>query len=437
MAKKTTKYRTALPAKPDNKVEKNDYATLQNINRDKILDFFVSPVSQWSVDAVCSAIDNHERGNFITSGKMSDNMLRDSRVASVLDTRVLGVLALPFEWKFDNEPSQADKDALATLQIYWNKIFENSVAAQLLKTTLLMGFSISNIYWRSIDNLWIPQITPWHPSNTYYNIGTRLFNIMTETNGVIEYHPGDYKWLLLKHLDHERPYMAGLVRRLGTNWLAKQYALADWRTNSAVYGNPIRKLSTTMEAAAQIDVYQFIRDITDRIRKGAPIALPAGFDLIQMDSSQKSPEMFKLLIDKCDTEIAIAVLGQNLTTDSTQGNGSYALGSVHAKILQTYIEADIAMLQKSIYEQVIVPFYSFNFEDTIQIPKPSWDAVPPEDVGEVSKGMLDRSMSLVHLADALSKLKDMDMIKDINVNDLLREFRLPLATSYTTPNARN
>lgn len=418
---------------PNNKPREDSIlSTFKDVNKDKVLDIFVSPTTLWSVDDAIGAVNQHEIGNFNRSGRLADNMQRDVRLASVLDTRVLGVLALPFEWKFDNEPSTKDKQALEILESYWHLIWKSSIAAQLLKTNILMGFSLTNLYWDLIDGFYIPKLTVWHPSNTYYNIMTRKFNALTENNAVLEVNEGDYRWMLTKGLDNERPYQSGAVRRLGFVYLTKQYALADWRTNSAVYGNPIRKLTTTMEAAIQIDVFQFIRDITQRIRMGAPIALPSGFDLTQMDSSQRSPEMFDLLISKCDIELAIGVLGQNLTTDSTQGNGSYALGTVHAKVMQTYIEADVCMLEEAIYNQLVIPFYEFNFDDSIQLPKPRYNSVPPEDLGEISKGLLARAQSLVQLTDALTKMRDLDILKDINTDELFREFRLPLKTDYTS-----
>lgn len=422
--KRTTK------KKPDNKPN-TTLSSLQDINKDRVLDIFVSPSTLWSPEDVSSAINAHRNGTFNRSGRLVDNMLGDARLASVLDTRTLGVLSLPFEWKFDNQPSEKDKQALSVLESYWNSIFSSSIAAQLLRTTILMGFSISSIYWESEDKYWIPKLTVWHPSNTFFNTANRQYCALTYNQGMLEVDEDDYRWMLIKNLDNERAFISAAVIKLGAVYLTKQYALADWRTNSATYGNPIRKLSTTMEAAIQIDVFQFIKDITQRIRMGAPIALPAGFDLTQMEATEKSPEMFSLLIDKCDTAIAIGVLGQNLTTDSTQGNGSYALGTVHAKVMQNYIEADVCMLEEAIYNQLVIPFYNFNFDESVQVPKPRYNSVPPEDLGEISKGMLSRSQSLVHLSDALTKMKDLDLLKEINMDELFREFRLPLKSDIS------
>lgn len=439
--------RASSKKKPVNKPEQTprSIGIYEDPKKDRILDLWVSPVSKWPVEAAVNALDNHERGNFTLSGKLSENMLRDSRIGSCLDTRVLGVLSLPFEWKFDKDPTEEDLGALEILEDFWRDILSDSIAASALRWTILMGFSIVNVYWDDIDGYWFPKLTVWHPSNSYYNIGTRKMNAFTFNQSVVELGDkerdgvdaeGDYRWMVFKMLDNDRPFMSGAIRRLAFSYLCRQYALNDWRGNSAVYGNPIRKLMATMEDAAQFDVYQFLKDIAERIRMGLPIMLPQGFDLQQLESTQHSPEMFKLLVDKCDTDIAISLLGQNLTTDSTTGNGSYALGTVHAKILQNYIEADVNMLQKTLYNQLIVPFYNFNFADYIQKPKPTWDCVPPEDVGEVSKGLLARSQSLVQLSSALSSFQQLGIMDKINLTELFREFRLPLNVPYNTPSVR-
>lgn len=405
----------------------------EDVKKDKVLDLYVAPTTIWTVNAAVAALDAHERGAFSTSGRLADNMLRDPRIGSVMDTRVLGVLGLPFEWKFDKQPTPEDMGALEILQNSWHHMFLDSVAAQVLRNTILMGVSIVNLYWETVDGYFIPQLTVWHPANSYYNIGSRKLNAFTYNQSVVELNKGDHRWMVFKLLDHERPWMSGAIRRLAFSYLARTYAMNDWRTNSTVYGNPIRKLMSTMEAAAQPDTFSFIADLAERLRMGAPVMLPYGFDLQQLESTQHSPEMFKLLIDKCDTDIAISVLGQNLTTDSTQGNGSYALGSVHAKVLQDYLEADVSMLQKTIYQQLLVPFYQFNFDSSVQVPHPHWNQVPPEDIGEISKGLLARAQSLVQLTTALQGLQSVGLLNQINLTDMFREFRLPLNTEYNTP----
>ena len=419
--------------KPVNKPDdyKAAMSAFYNEPKDKIQDIYVAPSTQWSVQAAISALDNHERGNFSLSGRLADNMLRDARIGSVLDTRVLGVLGLPFEWKFDKDPTPEDMGALEVLQDCWHHMFMDSVAAQVLKNTILMGLSLVNLYWEEYGGYYIPKLTVWHPSNAYYNIGTRRINAFTQNQNVIEMNEGDYRWMVFKLLDHERPFMSGAVRRLAFSYLARTYAMNDWRTNSAVYGNPIRKLMTTMEDAAQPEIYQFISDITDRIRMGAPIMLPFGFDLQQLEATQHSPEMFKLLIDKCDTDIAISVLGQNLTTEVK--SGSYAAANIHRDIMLEYLQADVNLLNKTVYHQLILPFYQFNFADTVQIPHPHWDATIPEDTEQINEALLKRATALNYLGDALTKLSGSGFGDMINMAEIAREFRIPLNTKYNTP----
>jgi phage gp29-like protein len=430
--------KSATPPKPAKKkkpINKPDDFSRKPIAtddlKDRILDLYVAPTTQWSVQSAIAALDNHERGNFSTSGRLADNMLRDPRIGSVIDTRVLGVLGLPFEWKFDKDPTPQDMGALEILQESWHHMFMDSVAAQVLRNTIIMGYCLVNNYWDEVDGYFIPKLTVWHPANAYYNIGTRKLSAFTYNQSVVEMEAGDYRWMVFKLLDHERPWMSGAIRRLAFSYLARTYAMNDWRTNSAVYGNPIRKLMTTMEAAAQPDTYTFIKDMADRIRMGAPIALPFGFDLQQLESTQHSPEMFKMLIDKCDTDIAISVLGQNLTTEVK--SGSYAAANIHRDIMLEYLQADVNLLNKTVYHQLILPFYQFNFGEDIQIPHPHWDATIPEDTDQINEGLLKRSQSLATLGDALIKLKESGFGDMLNMTEIAREFRIPLNVKYNTP----
>lgn len=416
--------------KPTNKPSKEEQQGYSKVPVDKALDIFVSPVSRWPVEAAVGALNSFEQGSFSSAGRLAENMTRDSRVGSVLDTRVLGVLGLPFEWVFDKPPTAEDLGALEVMQGFWPGIFKDSVSASCLRWAILMGNCIVNNYWDDIQGYSVPKLTVWHPSNTYYNVGTRKLNAITQTDGVVEINHGDYRWMVFKLLDHERPWMSGAIRRLAFSYLSRQYALNDWRMNSATYGNPIRKFKPTVESAAQVDTFQFMQDLANRIRMGAPVMMPVGWDLEQMEATQHSPEMFKLLIDKCDTDIAISVLGQNLTTENSQG--SLAATQVHMQILQKYIDADVGMLERTLYNQLIQPFYKFNFDDSVQVPHPKWNSVRPEDTAELAKSMSDRADSLVKLGTAISGFKEAGLLEMINIEELFRELRVPLKTKYET-----
>jgi phage gp29-like protein len=235
----------------------------------------------------------------------------------------------------------------------------------------------------------------------------------------MEINENDCRWMVFKLLDNERPWMSGAIRKVAFPFLTKQYAYADWRNNSVIYGNPIRKLTTTMEAAGQIDVFSFVRDLAERIRKGAPVVLPTGFDLNQMEATQHSPEMFKLLIDKCDVDIAISILGQNLTTEVQ--SGSYSAANIHKDIMLQYIQADISLLNKIVYEQLVKEFYEFNFGDNVQIPRPHWNATPPEDIESLNKAAIDKMSVVKSFLDINPEYKG-----NIAFETLARELRIPL-----------
>lgn len=413
-----SKKKTRTKKIPSNIPDKN-ISIINQIPKDKSIDLFVSPVTHWSVDSIINTLNSHEIGNFISSGRLVDNCLRDTRIGSVLDTRVLGELSLPFEWKFDKDPSSEDIKCLEILQSYWQSIFPNSIASQIIRNFVMMGFSLVNKYWKDKDNLWIPELTAWHPSNCQFNLASRKFIAFTQNQSTMEINENDCRWMVFKLLDNERPWMSGAIRKVAFPFLTKQYAYADWRNNSVIYGNPIRKLTTTMEAAGQIDVFSFVRDLAERIRKGAPVVLPTGFDLNQMEATQHSPEMFKLLIDKCDTDIAISILGQNLTTEVQ--SGSYSAANIHKDIMLQYIQADISLLNKIVYEQLVKEFYEFNFGDNVQIPRPHWNATPPEDIESLNKAAIDKMSVVKSFLDINPEYKG-----NIAFETLARELRIPL-----------
>ena len=81
--------RASRKKRPVNKPTDKEILSFANNTKDKTLDLYISPMTQWSVPSTIAALDNHERGTFSTSGRLADNMLRDPRISSVLDTNLI------------------------------------------------------------------------------------------------------------------------------------------------------------------------------------------------------------------------------------------------------------------------------------------------------------------------------------------------------------
>lgn len=96
---------------------------------------------------------------------------------------------------------------------------------------------------------------------------------------------------------------------------------------------------------------------------------------IQEANKSSSAEIYEKLIDKMNTEISKAILGQTLTTE-IGSTGSYAAANTHMAVRQDIVDSDKKLVE-SVINQLIQWIYEINYsrEDV-----PKFELFEPEDV---------------------------------------------------------
>ena len=372
----------------------------------------VATFTHWSVPRVRGALLLLEQGDFYEAALLADQMLRDDRIAAVLDTRVNGVLGLPVTL----DPADGGEKVAAEVErIYW-RIFPEDVTRELLRYGLLLGAVPVELVWRTGDR-WVPEVRVWHPQFLAWRTDLEAFQVQT-ADGPLMITPGDGKWALFAHGGARRPWMGALVRRLAIPWLIRQYAWRDWARWSEKHGLPTIKARVPAEASDE-DRERFFDSLASLASEGL-VELPQdaqgnGFDVELLEAAARDWEGFKDLIEKTDAAISVAVLGQNLTTEVK--GGSYAAAKVHEQVRQDYLEADTEVLSTFQREQVLVWFAEFNYGDRELAPWPRFDTEPPAD-------RLGRAQALGQLANAIQVFTEAGV--PVDVAALAEEFELPL-----------
>ena len=372
----------------------------------------VATFTNWSVPRVRQALLLLEQGDFYEAALLADQMLRDDRVAGVMDTRVNGILGLPVSFE---APDGTDKLAAEVESVYW-RIFPEDTVRELLRYGLLLGVVAVELIWKTGDR-WVPEIRVWHPQFLTWRTDLEAFQVQT-TEGPLAITPGDGKWALFAPGGARRPWMGALVRRLAIPWLIRQYAWRDWARWSEKHGLPTIKARVPAEASDE-DRERFFDSLASLASEGL-VELPRdaqgnGFDVELLEAAARDWEGFRDLIAQTDAAISIAVLGQNLTTEVK--GGSYAAAKVHDRIRQDYLEADAESLSTFQREQVLAWFAEFNYGDRALAPWPRFATQPPED-------RAGRAQALEGLANAIKTFVDAGVPLDVTA--LAEEFELPL-----------
>lgn len=357
-----------------------------------------------SIEAV---IDRHDLGDFSASAVLADLLTRDARVFATIQTRVLGVLGLPFAMDTGRDTDDGRKCASWALD-WWFEFLPESVQATLLRWLLLMGFALGELWWTPDEDTGElrPNLHVHHPQFVSYKPdgygGQPAGWYLRTINGEIRVTPGDGRWVLLTR-GNSRPWMDGVIRCLAIPKKRRAHAWTDWSRRSEVEGTGIKKAtipdppdpSDGEEARAKYDenVVVFTNKL-DNLGAESTLAIPPGYglDIEAIDAS--AAVGFKLLIDACDTDITLAILGQNLTTQIE--GGSFAAATVHARVQLDRIKSDVEALATELRAQVLWVCLRLNRPNARRaiLPWPRHDHRPPEDRAKEANTLLSLGQAL-------------------------------------------
>ena len=166
-----------------------------------------------------------------------------------------------------------------------------------------------------------------------------------------------------------KPKDLGILLKIAPQSLSKKNMMAYWDTFGEMFGMPIRIGKTSSRDPKEIaKTENFLRDMA-----GASWALfPEGTEVeIKETSRGDAFNVYDQRINRCNSEISKAILGQTMTIDS---GSSLSQSEVHLEIFNNIIEADADMLRDAINWKLI-PFlimhgfpvdgYRFDWDNSI------------------------------------------------------------------------
>jgi phage gp29-like protein len=372
-----------------------------------------------SINTLRSIMQDHERGMFLSSALFVDEVLSDDRISGVLDTRISGLLCADLTFTPSDDRKKSAK--LARLlggsdeskdDGLWWKMADLDAKKELLKWKIMLGVAVGQIVWDTNNGQWLPRVVPWHPRNMRWNMAIERFQL--STNGANSFLTGndynvtlrnfqlgdapDGKWFIW---GQRRSWMTGAIRYLGQKYVDRQWNERDWSRYCEKHGIGIIE-GKVPSGGGEEEKERFLNDLrnigneTTMICPQAPAGEPS-YGIQLHEATAKTWETFQARKHEIDTDIAISLLGQNLTTEVK--GGSLAAASIHEGIRIDKKRAD-AELYRQLREQVLIPWVAYNFKtdkpDSLA-PYPTAQINPPED--NESEG---NALSL--LGDACAKL---------------------------------
>jgi phage gp29-like protein len=339
--------------------------------------------SSWSVSQVRSALRSLEDGDFSDAAQLVDAMGRDDRLTAVLQTRINALLRADFKLMpadVDSEDKAAEAAAMA--ESWWWRLVPEAQLAQLLRWWLMCGVAIGEIVWELTADEWRPCLKVWDMQWAWADREERCYYLTTREGQIkVPYGGGDGKWIVLGQ--GESPWMNGLARCLAIPWLVRQFAMRDWARYSERHGMPIVLADVPAVSDAE-DKDAFQSDLAV-LSTDTTIQLPtnvdedgARFDLRLLEATDQNSDGFKDLIRHVDDCFAIALTGNNLTTQIDAG--SLAAAQVGGEVKRERTLGDAQMLSTELHCQLLEFWAGYNLGDIDLAPWPHWDVAPPVDL---------------------------------------------------------
>lgn len=362
----------------------------------------------WDADTVRFAERQAEAGNLSLVAALCAEMKLDDRVAQALRVRARSIISQEPEWEAGTGGMRTALGAARKLitQEDWFAMAPSAELGALHEWGILLGVGFAQRRWGNApaSGRWVPKLEQWNPRAFRYDHDRKVWTVRVASGDVVD--ATSDRFVIYTPFGAKAPASRGAWASVARWWLLKQYALSDWmKQGQQARGSTVLKppAPTAGPRTAGDDAdgelmrerrNRLIRDIQQRAEDRL-MFLPPGWDmqLVQMQASTHAT--YQAQIELADRGIAIAMNGQNLTSD-VQG-GSYAAAQVHRNVEQTLLAADTEALVDCLHDQLLVPWAAYNLrEGAGGAPWPKWVTKPPRDLELFSK-------QLTAHADALGK----------------------------------
>lgn len=286
-------------------------------------------------------------------------VLADSHVAGCVRRRKAAVKSL--EWRLTPTGNQQVDDQLAAI---FAELPLNHIISQILNATLF-GYQALEVVWRYAEGIWQPLDIQGKPPEWFVFDEDNCLKLRTKANPVEGTALPEKKFLLAtQDATYENPYGQGDLSKCFWAATFKKGGFKFWLEFTEKYGSPwlVGKHPRT---ASPIETEDLL-DSLEQMLGTAVAAIPddSSINLLESASKGGSSQVFDDFLRYCKSEISVAILGQDQTTEADSNRASATAG---LEVLED-IRDDDARLVESVFNQLLSWLCELNF-NVDQLPK--------------------------------------------------------------------
>ncbi|NYA48013.1 DUF935 domain-containing protein [Haemophilus haemolyticus] len=283
-------------------------------------------------------------------------ILSDSHVGGCVRRRKAAIKGL--EWRITPTGNKKTDEILTAL---FDRLPMSHIISQILDATLF-GYQALEVMWESKNGLLLPVAIVGKPQEWFVFDEENQLMLRTKDNRNGDLVPEKKFLLATQQADFLNPY--GRADLAMCFWAAtfKKGGFKFWLEFMEKYGSPW--LVGKHPRQAQIHEIDELLDSMEKMLGTAVAAIPedSSIDLKESASKGASSQVFDDFLRYCKSEIAIALLGQNQTTEAEANRASATAGLEVTRDIRN----DDASLVEGVFNQLLAWICELNFSvDTL------------------------------------------------------------------------
>ncbi len=294
--------------------------------------------------------------------RIYNDLLVDSFLAGCVRSRKAGLLSM--SWGLDR--GSARSKVTKVIETALKKINITNTLQEMLSYSLF-GYSVHEVVWDRVDNYILPVAIKEKPQFWFTFLAkNNELRLRTKVNWVTGDPLPPRKFLLLQHEpSYANPYGNPILAQCFWPVTFKKAGLKFWAIFVEKYGMPFL-VGKHPRGVNEQEVNAFADELENLVQDAiAVIPDDSNVTTIETRNANSTGELQSKFIDSCKTEISIAVLGQNLTTEIK--GGSFAASEVHMRVRKDMIDQDKKQIEFA-FNRLIKWICEINFGDSVEPP---------------------------------------------------------------------
>ena len=341
---------------------------------------FVPPpppmLGRWDVGRIRVARDQHAEGQFDQSSMLAWSMLCDPRVFAANLQRIGPPLGIPRDvcagsWRGGAGQAEAVRLEAEALFSDDSAAFPPGTLGATFTSNAMMGVNVDYLDWtpRADGSRWDPVVKAWPAHAMNWNASRRVYQAHTLTDGLVDVVHGDGKWILYEPYGPQS-FRHGAVIPLASCFADRGYAVRDASNPSAAHGSPAIVGMLPESIKIDSDEGRMFMTMLQRLQNAqAGILKPFGSTVEFLEAKTLAWQIFEKIIGRNNQDIAMALLGQDGTSEN--GGGTYTKALVLDGVRYDIVKIDCRIAQP-LNSGALKPWTAINFGDPRLQPSVRW-----------------------------------------------------------------